>query len=101
MAPDSEIVRQAGRLPKLPAADLEVKQGGLADENAAVIAGWLTLPAPPRPGAANRRTQPRTVPTGRPTAAATVRTPAPVAFAANAVPITATTSARRSNASVR
>ena len=50
IAPDSEILRQAGQLPKLPAADLEVKQGGLADENAAVIAGWLTPPAPPRPG---------------------------------------------------
>ena len=47
---------------------------------------------------AKRRSQPRTVSTGRPTAAATVRAPAPAAFAASAAPITVTTSARRSRA---
>jgi hypothetical protein len=46
MAPDSEIVRQAGQLPKPPAADLELSRGGLADENAAVIAGWLASGPP-------------------------------------------------------
>ena len=45
-----------------------------------------------------RRTQPRTVSTGRPSAAATVRAPAPAAFAASAAPITVTTSARRNSA---
>ena len=47
---------------------------------------------------AKRRTQPRTVSTGRPRAAATVRAPAPAAFAASAVPITVARSARRNSA---
>jgi hypothetical protein len=48
--------------------------------------------------AANRRSQPRTVSTGRPNIAAIARHPAPAALAANAAPITSTRSARRANA---
>ena len=55
MAPDSEIVRQAGQLPKPPAADLELSRGGLADENAAVIAGWFASGPPGVRGSAARR----------------------------------------------
>jgi len=47
---------------------------------------------------ANRRNHPRTVNAGRPTNTAIRRHPNPVAFAANAAPITAAVSARRSNA---
>jgi hypothetical protein len=46
---------------------------------------------------AKRRSQPRTVSTGRPTTAAAVRAPAPAARAANAAPITETASARLSS----
>jgi hypothetical protein len=47
---------------------------------------------------ANRRSQPRTVSTGRPSHAAIARTPVPLAFAASAAPITSTRSARRARA---
>jgi hypothetical protein len=46
----------------------------------------------------NRRSQPRTVSTGRPHAAAIGRAPAPAAFAASAAPITSARSARLSSA---
>jgi hypothetical protein len=46
---------------------------------------------------ANRRNQPRTVPTGRPNALAIGRCPTPAPFACSAAPITTAVSARRNS----